>query len=216
MINIVKEIGRGMEAKCFLLDDGRVYKKFYIPLRVSTTERFSELMKIKNKNFKFPTELIYDDKNFYGYIMGYVKGDTLFNIFSKIDLNDMIIHAKTFEESIVDISSSDLLLQDFSSKNVMYNDKDGFIGIDTDNYKMNESSLDTNLDYFNRLFITCLSDNIIMNRNTNYVLERANEYRSMKYNTYEIILSVKEYLENIYKMEFSSIEDFNNKIGKRV
>lgn len=216
MMNIEKELGRGMEAKCYLLSDGRVYKKFYIPLRISATKRFNELMNIKNSNFRFPTELICDDKNFYGYIMGFVKGDTLFNIFSKIDINDMIKYAESFQNSISALSNNNLLLKDFSSKNVMYNSEEGFIGIDTDSYIKSDSTLDTNLDYFNRLFITCLSDNIIMNKNTNYVLDRAWKYRSMKYNTYDIIKSVKDSLENIYDLEFNSIDDFNNKIGMKL
>lgn len=214
MMNIVCELGRGQEGKCYLLEDGRVYKKFYIPLRLSAMDKYKKIMKIQDKSFIFPTELVFDDKKFYGYIMEYADEKIISESFKFYSLDKISTDAIKFENSILNISKNGILMNDFYDGNVLYGEK-GFIGIDSDGYEFcDEDISDINLSYFRRLIVQCFQNSLLANKNNIYVIDKAYKYKYMKMPTYEIIIKVKDELERIYGSNIESIEDVNNIVRK--
>ena len=57
-----KLLKEGTTAKCFLLQNGNVFKQFNNPLSISDVERFKYFLNFENESILFPFDFIYDNK----------------------------------------------------------------------------------------------------------------------------------------------------------
>lgn len=135
-----KLIGYGDCGKCYLLDNGLVYKEFF-------PEVLDLLNKYSMKNFTcldselvaFPKTIVYkneiNDDNIMGYLYNYVDGDLLWDISDSESMNDIITASDKLEKEMVFLAKNGVYLFDVNSGGVIYTKTKEIKLIDTDLYK---------------------------------------------------------------------------------
>lgn len=208
-----KYLGKGRCSKCYLLQNESVYKQFNTPLDVSEIDRFKYFLSYKNDNFLFPYEFICDDKKLYGYITKKASGKTLEDIFIDCDLNKFSSNSKKLEDNIKYISEGRIIMYDFHSENIMYDDSI-FEVIDTDEYSISgiydkEESKNINLSYHRNLICNLFINKILFTKDSEYIINKVNEYKKSDINVSEIILCLKNDIEINYKETINNVQDIN-------
>lgn len=213
-----KPLNKGTTSKCFLLQNGNVFKQFNNPLRVSDVERFKYLLNYENENFLFPFDFIYNSKEFYGYITKKATGDTLRNSFSNTNLEKLSTHSIKVENNIDYVSQGKILMHDLHSENVIY-DANLIQIIDPDEYGIRDSYSvddvkDINFKYYRTMICNLFITNIGLNQHTQYIIDRINRYKYTGNRASEILINIKDDMERYTKETINTVDDFNNIIRK--
>ena len=159
-----KLLKKGTTAKCFLIQNGDVFKQFNTPLNISDVGRFKYFLDYQNENILFPFDFIYDSKRFYGYVTKRAVGDTLRESFSSSDLKKLSNNSIAVEKNIEFVSQGKILMHDLHSDNVIY-DGNLIQIIDPDEYGIRESYTseaikDINFKYYKTLISNLFIANI--------------------------------------------------------
>lgn len=213
-----KLLKKGTTAKCFLLQNGNVFKQFNTPLNISDIGRFRCFLDFQNSSILFPFDFVYDSKRFYGYVTKRAIGDTLGDTFSKCDLEKLSHHSIDVENNIELVSQGKILMHDLHSDNVIY-DGNLIQIIDPDEYGIRESSTkeaikDINFKYYKTLISHLFIANIGINQNTQYIIDRINFHKYTGKTASEIIIKIKEEMEEYTKERIQTVDDFNSIIRR--
>lgn len=195
-------------------------------------ENIEELTTIKSEICIFPKEILIDNENsFVGYIMDYVPGTKLKNIFSKIPLKQMREIINKAETEIEDLSQQKIIFDDMHYDNMMWDASDNCIKIiDTDFFKFGddiptEEVKKGNLSKFNKEMeiVIGLKDytlNKYLSRNKEYIdfyKEWNNRYENAeKLNVCDLIDKIKQIAEKDFGIEFNSISEIAEKAKSKV
>lgn len=213
-----KLLKKGTTAKCFLLQTGNVFKQFNTPLNISDMERFKYFLDYQNSSILFPFDFIYDNKRFYGYVTKRAIGDTLGNAFSGCNLEKLYEHSIDVEKNIEFVSEGKILMHDLHSDNVIY-DGNLIQIIDPDEYGIRESYTKEeikaiNFKYYRTLISHLFIANIGIKENTQYIIDRINFHKYTGKTVSEIIIKIKEEMEEYTKERIQTVEDFNGIIRR--
>ena len=213
-----KLLKEGTTAKCFLLQNGNVFKQFKSPLSISDLERFKYFFNFENENILFPFDFVYDSKKFYGYVTKRALGQTLSESFSSSDLEKLSTNSIKVQKNIDLVSQGKILMHDLHSDNVIY---DGNLVqiIDPDEYGIRdiytvEEVKDTNFKYYRTLISNLFITNIGLSKDTQYIIDKINLYKYTGYRASEVIIKIKEEMEKYTKEQIETVDDFNNIIRK--
>lgn len=129
----VKYLGTGIDGKCVLLDNGRVIKLLHNSYDSKYTLPFKGL---KNSSFVFEDEEICIDNQVWAVLMNEAKGKKVSDYKPlNQDLLKLGRQLRVLTNDICEISSLGILIQDFHTGNLLY-DEDKFTIIDTFQYLM--------------------------------------------------------------------------------
>ncbi len=213
-----KLLKEGTTAKCFLLQNGNVFKQFNNPLSISDVERFKYFLNFENESILFPFDFIYDNKKFYGYVTKRAFGQTLRESFSSNNLERLSTHSIKTEKNIDFVSQGKILMHDLHSDNVIY---DGNLVqiIDPDEYGIRDiyavdEIKDINFKYYRTLISNLFITNIGINKNTQYIIDKINFHKYTGYRASEVIINIKEEMEKYAKETINTVDDFNRIIRK--
>lgn len=213
-----KLLKKGTTAKCFLLQNGNVFKQFNSPLNISDVERFKYFLNFQNENILFPFDFVCDNKRFYGYVTKRAIGDTLTESFSSSDLEKLSTHSIKVEKNIDLVSQGKILMHDLHSDNVIY---DGNLMqiIDPDEYGIRdiytvEEIKDTNFKYYRTLISNLFINDLEINKNTQYIIDKINLYKYTGYRASEVIIKIKDDMEKYTKETINTVDDFNRIIKR--
>ena len=206
-----KYLGKGACAKCYVLEDGTVFKKFNSPLRISDIDRFRYFLQYKNESFLFPFEFIYDNKKFYGYINKKADGIILKKSFSSSNLENLSKNSINLERDINYISEGKIVIHDLNSENIMYDEKKLEV-IDPDEYGIRYGATiddikNINLDKYRKRITNLFLVNLPSNKNTKYIIDLINKHKYSDAKVSDIILDIKHNMESYYKENVESIDD---------
>lgn len=206
-----KYLAKGSCAKCYVLENGNVFKKFNEPLNISEIENFRQLLKYKNDSFLFPFDFVYDDKNFYGYITENALCKPLEKEISNSNLLNLSTHSIKLESDIKRLSKEKIILYDLNSKNVLYNGQK-YIVIDPDDYCISqvygsEFIEERNFKYYRIMFTNLFVKKILVNKNTRFMLDKINEYKYSNMLVSEIIIKIKEEIDKEFKSDINTIDE---------
>ena len=213
-----KLLKEGTTAKCFLLQNGNVFKQFNKPLRISDVERFKYFLNFENESILFPFDFICDNKKFYGYVTKRAIGETLSQSFSNSNLEKLSTHSIKVEKNIDFVSEGKILMHDLHSDNVIY---DGNLVqiIDPDEYGIRdiyttEEIKDINFKYYRTLISNLFITNIGINKDTQYIIDKINFHKYTGYRASEVIIKIKDEMEKYTKEQIETVDDFNRIIRK--
>ena len=213
-----KLLKKGTTAKCFLLQNGNVFKQFNAPLSISDVERFKYFLNFENENILFPFDFVYDNKRFYGYVTKRAIGDTLTESFSSSNLEKLSTNSIKVEKNIDLVSQGKILMHDLHSDNVIY---DGNLMqiIDPDEYGIRdiytvEEIKDTNFKYYRTLISNLFINDLEINKNTQYIIDKINLYKYTGYRASEVIIKIKDDMEKYTKETINTVDDFNRIIKR--
>ena len=213
-----KLLKKGTTAKCFLIQNGNVFKQFNSPLNISDVERFKYFLNFQNENILFPFDFVCDSKKFYGYVTKRAIGDTLTESFSSGDLEKLSTHSIKVEKNIDLVSQGKILMHDLHSDNVIY---DGNLMqiIDPDEYGIRdiytvEEIKDTNFKYYRTLISNLFINDLEINKNTQYIIDKINLYKYTGYRASEVIIKIKDDMEKYTKETINTVDNFNRIIKR--
>lgn len=213
-----KLLKKGTTAKCFLLQNGNVFKQFNSPLNISDVERFKYFLNFENENILFPFDFVCDNKRFCGYVTKRAIGDTLTESFSSSNLEKLSTNSIKVEKNIDLVSQGKILMHDLHSDNVIY---DGNLMqiIDPDEYGIRdiytvEEIKDTNFKYYRTLISNLFINDLEINKNTQYVIDKINLYKYTGYRASEVIIKIKDDMEKYTKETINTVDDFNRIIKR--
>ena len=147
-IYVVKGLGHGKCADCYLTKDNKVLKVFYNPNYFE--DRVKKVYKLNVPKLVFPDEIVKLNDDFIGYLMEPIDG-TLIDKVSSIDIETFIREVRLLEYSIAELAIKKYFLFDCRSENIMYTKDGHLVIIDTDFYveeKNNKELYSNNLSYF--------------------------------------------------------------------
>jgi len=213
-----KLLKEGTTAKCFLLQNGNVFKQFNNPLSISDVERFKYFLNFENESILFPFDFIYDNKKFYGYVTKRAFGQTLRESFSSNNLERLSTHSIKTEKNIDFVSQGKILMHDLHSDNVIY-DGNLIQIIDPDEYGIRDiytvdEIKDINFKYYRTLISNLFITNIGINKNTQYIIDKINFHKYTGYRASEVIINIKYEMEKYTKETINTVDDFNSIIKR--
>ena len=213
-----KLLKKGTTAKCFLLQNGNIFKQFNNPLCISDVERFKYFLNFENESVLFPFDFIYDNKKFYGYVTKRAFGQTLRESFSSNNLERLSTHSIKTEKNIDFVSQGKILMHDLHFDNVIY---DGNLVqiIDPDEYGIRDiytadEIKDINFKYYRTLISNLFITNIGINKNTQYIIDKINFHKYTGYRASEVIINIKYEMEKYTKETINTVDDFNSIIKR--
>lgn len=213
-----KLLKKGTTAKCFLLQNGNVFKQFNSPLNISDVERFKYFLNFENENILFPFDFVCDNKKFYGYVTKRAFGQTLRESFSGSNLERLSTHSIKTEKNIDFVSQGKILMHDLHFDNVIY---DGNLVqiIDPDEYGIRDiytvdEIKDINFKYYRTLISNLFITNIGINKNTQYIIDKINFHKYTGYRASEVIINIKYEMEKYTKETINTVDDFNSIIKR--
>ena len=213
-----KIISKGKYSKCYELESGSVLKIFNKPQSLTEIDKFRYMLKYKNENFLFPIDFVYDDKKFYGYIVKKAIGNPIKDVFSSSNLEELASHSAVLEKNISKISKGRILVDNFHEGNIMYNGKK-FEVIDTDFYQApvpfspKEIKSD-NLTHYRFIISRLLNENLKYSEDTKYVIEQVRKYVCKNLLPSDMIMLIKEDIEDYCKEEINTLDDFQKIIRR--
>lgn len=159
---MIKSLGSGVSAECFLTSDNKAFKKFYGSNLGSMYKHLTTKDRHKSDIFVFPKTYVFqyndDPDNFIGYLMEYIDGQKLSELESTTLLRDIISMVSMIEKDMKRLTYEGLMFTDLNTNNIIFKkDKTPKI-VDTDLY---ESTYD---DFFGEMYrenIKELSSSII-------------------------------------------------------
>lgn len=212
-----KYLGKGICAKCYLLEDGvTVYKKFKYPHAIYDIERF-KYFKEKNKgNILFPYDFNISGYSFVGYYTTFVPGQTLNKSIFDADLYSLAEHSIKLEKNIDYISHKKIVMLDFHCENIMYDYKKITV-IDPDEYSIRdwETYLEIkkrNLKIYSRVFNNLIVKKIKCGYN-DFLIESIHKYKDTDILVSDMIYQILNSINCYYKEDIKTIKELNY-IGK--
>lgn len=137
---MIKSLGSGVSAECFLTSDEKVFKKYHNQNGISylyNTLRTKDYY--KSDIFIFPETYVFMEKeipeNFIGYLMKYIEGYRLSELESSILIRDLIDSVRIIEEEIRRLTFQGLMFNDLNQDNIMFRTISDPKVIDTDLYE---------------------------------------------------------------------------------
>ncbi len=213
-----KLLKKGTTSKCFLLQNGNVFKQFNTHLSISDVERFKYFLNFENESILFPFDFIYDDKKFYGYVTKRAIGDTLSESFSSSNLEKLSTNSIKVEKNIELVSEGKIVMHDLHSDNVIY---DGNLVqvIDPDEYGIRdgytvEEIKEINFKYYRILISNLFIRNMVLNKDTQYIIDKINLHKYTGYRASQIIINIKDEMEKYTKEQIDTVDDFNRIIKR--
>lgn len=218
---IVRKIGSGATATCYLTKDGKVYKKFLGNIDYNRLY-LEQLVTCKNPNITFPQKLVYKDNELVGYIKEYASGVEIDSLDDNINIKRFVEAIKLFEENIYDTFFS-LVFTDLSGENIVYDEKENKITIiDTDFFEPVEvfeatqserkekiNTFIENKKWINQSFYTFFKDiDGLGGYLENYVKEG---YSGMTSTSFALKKAIEE-LEKLTNNEIITLYDYKNAI----
>ncbi len=190
------------------------------------------LVGLKSEICIFPKELLTDNENgFIGYVMDYVPGTKLKNIFSKISFNQIQQIIGKAETGIDSLSEQKIVFEDMHYDNMMWDDEDNSIKIiDTDFFRLAddmsiEEIKESNLSKFNGAMETIIG---LKDYTLEKYLSRNKEYKEFykewhnrdvkgqKLKLCELIETIKKIAEKDFGTEFNSISEIVERAKSKV
>lgn len=227
----IKKLDKIGEGKCANLyrNDNDVYKIIKQDAKKIYGKGIEALVGLKSEICVFPKELLRDNENgFVGYVMDYVPGTKLKNVFSKIPFKQLQQIIDKAQTGIEDLSEQKIIFEDMHYDNMMWDDEDKSIKIiDTDFFKLSDDILieelkKSNLSKFNRQMETIigLEDYTLkkyLSRNKEYkeFYKESNNNRG-KLNVCELIEKIKKIAERDFGTEFNSISEIVERAKSKV
>lgn len=207
-------LGGGHFGKCYVLDNGMILKLYNESKNLSEIEKFKYFLKYKNENFLFPFDFIYDEELFYGHISKRSMGTEIGKCFSSINLNNLLRHAKTLENGIKTISDGKILIFDFSSSNVLY-DNEKLEVIDHDFYQIKQDMKISeikkqNIEHLRGLVACLFMDELIEEESARKIVEKIMEYEDYDNSIDDMIFLIKQEIEKHYQEQIDKIDDLKN------
>lgn len=155
---MVKSLGCGCNAECFLTKYGVVFK-----MMNDLGEDYDTILKnskYDSEVFMFPKMLVflnnYSKENYAGYLMKYANGDNLRNMSNDINILKYINSIKRVEEEIAKYSLYKIDLVDIGCTNIIYTKDDEMKIVDTDFYRHNSKEKNLYAKNFFNLSISTL------------------------------------------------------------
>lgn len=221
-IKKLDKIGAGKCADLYR-NDNEVYKIIKQDAKKMYRKDIEALVGLKSEICVFPKELLRDNENdFVGYLMDYVPGTKLKNIFSKIPFKQIQQIIDKAQTGIERLSEQKIIFDDMHYDNMMWDDEDKSIKIiDTDFFKLaDDISIEelkkSNLSKFNRGMETIIG---LEDYTLKKYLSRNKEYKEFykewhdrnvkreKLNVCELIEKIKKIAEKDFGTEFNSISE---------
>ena len=136
--DLVKNLGHGVNAECFLTSEGRVFKRFFKPWSSQVDIQQMELLGgERSELFVFPEELliqIRENKEYLiGYMMKYVDGKMVSELDRTVKVREFVKALSDFEKELFNLSMHGVLMVDI---NLMYSRLGKIIAIDTDLFEI--------------------------------------------------------------------------------
>lgn len=213
-----KFIGEGFYGKCYELSNGDILKVFKIPKDKPEIKKLESFSKIDTKTIIFPKELLTLKNTLLGYSMRKAPGEKIYDNFKYYDLNQAALNTINFEKDIIKISRMGIKLFDPNSENIFYDGEDFFL-TDTDEYDYSDIDPE-DLEYFNikevskyfiELFIEELLNEKIYFDNHYEFLSKLRLYKNKGYELNQLIIALKNEVENYLNIEITTLNDIHKK-----
>ena len=208
-----KYLSKGQTSVCYLLNDNTVLKIFNDSMNTNKIDKFKYFQKYSNSSFVFPFEFIQHNDIFLGYISEFVAGKKLRDVFYDSNLTTMSEKSYKLERNIDFVSTGKIIIEDFSSDNVIYNNE--FKVIDPDCYTIiNDYGVDDIKKLNHKIYKDVILNLIVLpyikkREKYKFIIDRTNYYRDKDIKVSELILNFKDDLEKYYKEEIYTMNGFN-------
>ncbi|MCI7083283.1 MAG: hypothetical protein MR938_01040 [Tenericutes bacterium] len=137
---MVKSLGKGASAECFLTSEGHAFKKFNSTKDIDSFYNiFASKEYYKSDIFVFPHTFVFLGKeepvNFVGYLMKYIDGVKLQDLESNILIRDLMSAIRQIEIEMKRLTLQGLMFNDLNSRNILFQTIHTPRVVDTDLYE---------------------------------------------------------------------------------
>lgn len=222
---LIKSVGSGVTANCFLTKDNTIFKEFKKGLAESLEDKCNYLSTFENDNFTFPKQLVYLDKKFIGYIRDYAPGKSIDDLEDSINFKRMIVALKELEQStnelyeklsFVDLSGDNIVYDQLSNKMTII-DTDLFEEATDGIYHRGKNEIMTYYDnrkWISQSFYTLTKECNIIPQKLSIKFSRLADINIYGYSTAsEYLLGLICELELLTKCEIQTIGDYKKSIN---
>lgn len=137
---LYEELGKGVEGTAYKYNDSKVIKilnREEMPID-TIIDRVKYLINVKVKNVVFPEDLVYNSKDeVLGYSMKLIipnEYKSFFNLYECKDNKEFINYFARIQETIKELHQKDIYIGDFNPNNIMIDEHNNPVFIDTINY----------------------------------------------------------------------------------
>ena len=121
---MIKSLGSGVSAECFLTSEGKVFKKYHDENNRWIYNSHKNKERYESRVFVFPEVYVFkgsvSPENFIGYMMEYVKGFKYSELESSILIRDLISAVRVIEREIKSLTFQGLMFTDLNKDNIMF------------------------------------------------------------------------------------------------
>ncbi len=212
----IKSIGEGAFGTCYLTKDGKVIKIFHRN-HVRFENDIKKLSTLNNGSYVFPQELLYypivESGYLIGYIMEYVKGNELYNLFPSTDMNKLLAAICILEKDTDRLSEEHIQIKDMKGGNTLYTYDNRIKVIDTDLYGFIANANYNNIQNGNMQEIAYLISTAVIKRNerqfkSTRLLNLYNDSYYGKVNPSCFLFEIMEEIRRVSKEEVETYQDF--------
>lgn len=136
---MIKSLGSGVSAECFLTSEGKVFKKYHDENNRWIYNSHKNKEHYDSRIFVFPEVYVFREsvspENFIGYMMEYVQGFKYSELESSILIRDLISAVRMIEREIKSLTFQGLMFNDLNKDNIMFRTINEPKVIDTDLYE---------------------------------------------------------------------------------
>lgn len=136
---MIKSLGSGVSAECFLTSEGKVFKKYHDENNRWIYNSHKNKEHYDSRIFVFPEVYVFREsvspENFIGYMMEYVKGFKYSELENSILIRDLINAVRMIEREIKSLTFQGLMFTDLNKDNIMFRTINEPKVIDTDLYE---------------------------------------------------------------------------------
>ena len=136
---MIKSLGSGVSAECFLTSEGQVFKKYHSDNNRWVYNSHKNKEHYDSRIFVFPEIYVFKEsvspENFVGYLMEYVNGFKYSELESSILIRDLINAVRRIEREIKRLTCQGLMFTDLNKDNIMFRTINEPKVIDTDLYE---------------------------------------------------------------------------------
>lgn len=134
------EHGEGKFGKCYILDEGTIYKEFKPDIEeelIICEENLLPLVGKENETFILPRYLNCEDDILLGYTMRYINAPCLKRLGHNISLSKLALATPQVYQDIENLSNKKIISADVSDRNILFNDNIHII--DSDFYTLGDN-----------------------------------------------------------------------------
>ena len=197
-LSLVKAGDSGYFSKVYKFNEKECIKVFNEPKKQSEIIRYNDLTRYSFNNAIFPKKLLFKDYKLVGYIMDYVDGILLDNIF-EMEYSKFLKMYKNFMESVLyEVCEKGFVMQDVHPHNVIYDqNNEVFKSIDCDEWIKSKNPFEESFFELVECFICSLNlgAKYLIDENTDFIdyYETLREIKEKQHNTkIETIRDMKE------------------------